>query len=135
MKNGFTWLMAALLGTAAVATACGGEKSTTPEGGGGASSGGEPALVVTDQAEWDSLAGSGKTSFDTACGACHPGGEADLGPKLKGHQESSADMMKQIRQGSGRMKPVGTDRLPESEEKGLLVYLATLGAVGDVKGP
>jgi mono/diheme cytochrome c family protein len=134
MKNGFTWLMAALLGTAAVATACGGEK-TTPEGGGAASSGGEPTLVISDQAEWDSLASSGKTSFDTACGACHPGGEADLGPKLKGHQESTADMMKQIRQGSGRMKPVGTDRLPETEEKGLLVYLATLGAVSDVKGP
>jgi mono/diheme cytochrome c family protein len=126
--------MAALLGTAAVATACGGDKSTTPESG-AASSGGEPALVISDQAEWDSLAASGKTSFDTACGSCHPGGEADLGPKLKGHQESTADMMKQIRQGSGRMKPVGTDHLPESEEKGLLVYLATLGAVGDVKGP
>jgi mono/diheme cytochrome c family protein len=134
MKNGLTWLMAALLGTALTAAACGGEKSTTPEGG-AASAGGEPTLVVTDQAEWDSLAASGKTSFDTACGACHPGGEADLGPKLKGHQESSADMMRQIRQGSGRMKPVGTDRLPETEEKGLLVYLATLGAVSDVKGP
>lgn len=134
MKNGFTYLTAALLGTAAVAAACGGEKSTTPESG-AASSGGEPSLVITDQAEWDTLAASGKTSFDTACGACHPGGEADLGPKLKGHQESSADMMKQIREGSGRMKPVGVDRLPESEEKGLLVYLASLGAVSDVKGP
>jgi hypothetical protein len=133
MKNGLTWLMAALLGTAAAATACGGEK-TTPEGG-GASAGGEPAMVVSDQAEWDSLLASGKTSFDTACGACHPGGEADLGPKLKGHGESMADMMKQIRQGSGRMKPIGTDKLPESEEKGILVYLASIGAVGDVKGP
>lgn len=136
MKNGLTWLMASLLGAAVAASACGGEKSTTPESGGGAASaGGEPTLVITDQAEWDSLAASGKTSFDTACGACHPGGEADLGPKLKGHQESTADMMKQIRNGSGRMKPVGTDRLPETEEKGLLVYLATLGAVSDVKGP
>ena len=134
MKNGLTWFGAALLGTAVAAGACGGEK-TTPEGGGSASSGGEPALVISDQAEWDSLLASGKGSFDTACGACHPGGEADLGPKLKGHQESTADMMRQIRQGSGRMKPIGTDKLPESDEKGLLVYLASLGAVGDVKGP
>jgi mono/diheme cytochrome c family protein len=134
MKNGLTWLLAALLGTAAATSACGGEK-TTPESGGGASAGGEPALVISDQAEWDSLLASGKSSFDTACGACHPGGEADLGPKLKGHQEATADMMKQIRQGSGRMKPIGTDKLPESDEKGLLVYLASIGAVGDVKGP
>ena len=134
MKKGWTWLSAAaLLGTAALA-ACGGEKSTTPESG-AASSGGEPSLVISDQAEWDSLLASGKTSFDTACGACHPGGEADLGPKLKGHAESMKDMMTQIRQGSGRMKPIGTDKLPESDEKGLLVYLASIGAVGDVKGP
>lgn len=135
MKKGWTWLSAALLGAAAVTcVACGGEKSTTPESG-AASSGGEPALVVTDQAEWDGLLASGKTAFDTACGACHPGGEADLGPALKGHQESTADMMKQIRQGSGRMKPIGTDKLPESDEKAILVYLASIGAVGDVKGP
>jgi len=133
MKNGLTWLAAALLGTAAATSACGGEK-TTPEGG-GASAGGEPALVISDQAEWDSLLASGQSSFDTACGACHPGGEADLGPKRKGHQESMADMMKQIREGSGRMKPIGTDKLPESDEKALLVYLASIGAVGDVKGP
>ena len=132
MKNGFSWLTAALFGTAALAAACGGK--TTPEGG-AEGSGGEPAMVITDQAEWDALAASGKTSFDNACGACHPGGEADLGPALKGHQESTADMMRQIREGSGRMKPIGTDKLPESEEKALLVYLASIGAVGDVKGP
>lgn len=134
MKKGWTWLTAALLSASAAAAACGGEKSTTPEQG-AASSGGEPSMVISDQAEWDSLSTQGKTAFDTACGACHPGGEADLGPAIKGHQESTADMMKQIREGSGRMKPVGTDRLPESEEKALLVYLATIGAVGDVKGP
>lgn len=134
MKNGFTWLAAALLSTTSLVVACGGEKSTTPEEG-AASAGGEPAMVITDQAEWDTLAAQGQSAFETACGACHPGGEADLGPAIKGHQETTAHMMKQIREGSGRMKPVGTDRLPESDEKALLVYLATIGAVGDVKGP
>jgi cytochrome c5 len=133
MKKGWTWLSAALLSTAALA-ACGGEKSTTPEPG-AASSGGEPSLVITDQGEWDTLSAQGKTAFDNTCGTCHPGGEADLGPALKGHQESSADMMKQVREGSGRMKPIGVDKLPQSEEKALLVYLASIGAVGDVKGP
>jgi len=134
MKNGLTWLTAALLTTAVASYACGGEKTTTPTEG-ASSAGGEPALVITDQAEWDSLVGQGKSSFDTACGACHPGGEADLGPKLKGHMEPTDHMTRQIRQGSGRMKPVGTDRLPEDQMKGLLVYLASIQAVGDVKGP
>lgn len=135
MKNGLTWtLTTALLTTAVASYACGGAKTSAPQEG-AASSGGEPALVITDQAEWDTLATQGKTSFDTACGACHPGGDADLGPKLRGDMEASAEMTRQIREGSGRMKPVGTDRLPEDQMKGLLVYLASIQAVGDVKGP
>lgn len=131
---GFSWITTALAASALALTACGGGGGATSEGA-GAASGGEPALVITDQAEWDALTTSGKTSFDRACGTCHPDGEADLGPALKGHREPSAHMTKQIRQGSGRMAPVGEDKLPEAEMKGLLVYLATLDAVGDVKGP
>ena len=113
--------------------ACGG--GAAESGGGAAAAGGEPAMVITDQAEWDTLASEGQASFEKACGACHPGGEADLGPALKGHQIAMASMTTQIREGSGRMKPIGEDKLPESEMKGLMVYLATLDAVGDVKGP
>jgi mono/diheme cytochrome c family protein len=127
------WITTALAMGALSLAACGGG-GTAPEGG-AAAAGGEPAIVVADQAEWDTLAASGKESFDRTCGSCHPGGEADLGPALKGHMESVADMTKQIREGSGRMKPVGEDKLPEAEMKGLMVYLATLSAVGDVKGP
>jgi mono/diheme cytochrome c family protein len=116
------------------ALACGGGGGSTPEGG-GAAAGGEPALVITDQAEWDSLSASGKESFDRACGTCHPGGDADLGPAIKGHALSMADMTKQIREGSGRMQPVDENKLPEAEMKGVMVYLATIQAVGDVKGP
>ena len=132
MKTGWTWITTSLAVGSLALCACG--KGETSEGG-AAASGGEPALVIADQAEWESLSTAGKTSFDTACGSCHPGGEADLGPALKGHQESSAKMTKQIREGSGRMAPIGEDKLPESEMKGLLVYLSTLGAVGDVQGP
>jgi mono/diheme cytochrome c family protein len=134
MKNGLTWLATGMLTVAVASYACGGDKTTAPQEG-AASAGGEPALVITDQAEWDSLAASGKTSFDTACGACHPGGEADLGPVLKGKNKTTALMTQQIREGSGKMKPVGPDRLPEEEMKGLMVYLASIDAVGDVKGP
>lgn len=134
MKNGLSWLATALITAAVASSACGGEKTTTPQGG-AASSGGEPALVIADQGEWDTLVSQGKTSFDATCGSCHPGGEADLGPALKGHAESTADMTRQIREGSGRMKPIGPDKLPDDQLKGVLVYLSTIGAVGDVKGP
>ncbi len=133
MTTGWTWITSSLAAGALALCACG--KGGASSEGGAASSGGEPALVVSDKAEWDTLAASGKTSFENACGSCHPGGEADLGPAVKGHQESSAKMKKQIREGSGRMAPIGEDKLPESEMKGLLVYLSTIGAVGDVQGP
>jgi mono/diheme cytochrome c family protein len=136
MKTGsslFTKSLATGLLVAAVC-ACGPEKSQS-SGGGAESAGGEPSIVISDQAEWDELAEAGKTSFDTACGDCHPGGEKDLGPELKGEKIASSKMVTQIREGSGQMKPIGEDKLPEAEMKGLLVYLATLNAVGDVKGP
>jgi mono/diheme cytochrome c family protein len=134
MKMSCTWITTALTAGALLLTACGKGGSETSEGG-GAASGGEPAIVITDQAEWDTLASAGKESYDRACGTCHPGGEADLGPALKGEETAAAKMTKQIREGSGKMAPIGEDKLPEAEMKGLLVYLASIDAVGDVKGP
>jgi mono/diheme cytochrome c family protein len=133
MNKCSTWISAALIGSALVA--CGGGKSETAAASSAASAGGEPTIVVADAAEWESLLAGGKSSYDTACGACHPGGEADLGPALKGTHESVAEMTRQIREGSGRMKPVGEDRLPESEMKGLMVYLASMEAVVGVQKP
>jgi mono/diheme cytochrome c family protein len=134
MKSGWTWIATSLLAGAIALSACGPEKSKTSEGGEEAA-GGEPALVISDQAEWDSLVASGAESFEAACGTCHPGGEADLGPALKGENKSSKKMTSQIREGSGKMAPIGEDKLPEAEMKGVLVYLATIKAVGDIKGP
>jgi len=133
MKSGWTWIATSLLAGAIALSACGPEKKTSE--GGEEASGGEPALVISDQAEWDSLVASGAESFETACGTCHPGGEADLGPALKGENKSSKKMTSQIREGSGKMAPIGEDKLPEAEMKGVLVYLASIKAVGDIKGP
>ncbi len=94
-----------------------------------------PSIVIEDTAEWEALVAQGEESYVKACGACHPGGDADLGPKLKGGKGSVAWMTKQIREGSGRMRPIGPDQLAESEMKGLMVYMRTLDAVADVKGP
>lgn len=133
MKTGWSWITTSLAMCALTIGACG--KGGESSEGGAEAAGGEPVVVVTDKAEWDSLAAAGETTFENACGNCHPGGEADLGPKLKGHMEPSAKMKRQIRKGSGRMAPIGADKLPESEMAGLFVYLATIGAVGDIKSP
>jgi mono/diheme cytochrome c family protein len=95
----------------------------------------DAAPAAPSAAEWESLTTAGKTSFDMACGSCHPGGEADLGPALKGHMEPIDHMTKQIREGSGRMKPIDTTTLPEDQMKGLMVYLSSIGAVAGVQGP
>jgi mono/diheme cytochrome c family protein len=134
MSSNWLGLASASLALALAACGGGGGGETSSEGA-AATAGGEPAIVITDQTEWDSLASAGKSTFDVACGACHPGGEADLGPALKGHMVTTANMTKQIREGSGRMKPIDEAHLPEDQMRGLMVYLATLGAVGDVKGP
>ncbi|HEY6879671.1 MAG TPA: cytochrome c [Polyangiales bacterium] len=134
MMTGWKWIAGSLLTGALVLSACGSKTSESSEGG-EATSGGEPEIVIADKAEWDSLLAAGQTSYDNACGSCHPGGEADLGPKLKGHAEPVAMMRKQIRQGSGRMAPIGEDKLPEAEMKGLFVYLSSIDAVEGVKGP
>ncbi len=133
MTKRLFWIAAALSASSLGVSACGG--GSTEASGAAPASGGEPALVITDAAEWESLSATGKTSYDRACGTCHPGGEADLGPALKGEMSSMADMTRQIREGSGRMKPIDETKLPEEEMRGLMVYLATIGAVGDVKGP
>jgi mono/diheme cytochrome c family protein len=119
--------------------ACGGA-GATPETAATAeaatpTAGGEAMFVVADAAEWTSLLESGKAAFDGSCGACHPGGEGDLGPTLMNISFDSGKMHTQIREGSKRMRPVAEDRLPENDLKGLFVYLASLGAVSDVQQP
>lgn len=133
MTNGFTWMRRAITASALALTACGG--GAAEPAGGEPASGGEPAIVITDAAEWEALTASGKVSYDRACGACHPGGEADLGPAIKGHALTMAAMTTQIREGSGRMRPIDATKLPEEEMRGIMVYMATLSAVSDVKGP
>ena len=129
------WLPALCASSALLLAACGGKGgATTPEAA-EATSGGEPAITVTDATEWDGLLSQGKTSFDATCGSCHPGGDADLGPSLKGHMEPYDHMVRQIREGSGRMKPIDTTALPDDQMRGLMVYLSSLGAVAGVKGP
>jgi hypothetical protein len=44
-------------------------------------------------------------------------------------------MRTQIRNGSGRMRPIPANRLPDSQMDGLMAYLSTFGAVQGVQRP
>ncbi len=71
----------------------------------------------------------GRAAFTRACDTCHPGGDEDIGPRIIGKNFSVARMTKQIREGSGRMRPVPPTRLPESQMDNLMAYLQTIRAV------
>jgi mono/diheme cytochrome c family protein len=98
------------------------------------------AKPATDQAQpskadWKDLVQRGQRRFDKACGNCHPDGEEDLGPSIIGIRWSVPRMTKQIRNGSGKMKPISKKRLPESEMDPLMAYMSTFRAVKGINQP
>lgn len=71
----------------------------------------------------------GEARYDAMCSLCHPGGEADIGPAIRDIQWSPERVRTQIRDGSGRMRPIGPDRLSDEDMEAMLAYLVTLGTV------
>ena len=53
----------------------------------------------------------GKELFSAHCDDCHPGGEEDVGPSLIGDPHTPPQIRKQVREGSGKMKPFPEKRL------------------------
>jgi mono/diheme cytochrome c family protein len=113
------------------AIGCGGGSSEEPSAEGGESSGGEGETSAADyegpitSTEVD----RGKDLFATHCDDCHPGGEEDVGPSLIGDPHSPADLRRQIREGSGKMRPFAEKRLNAEDLEALLAYLASINAV------
>lgn len=71
----------------------------------------------------------GKELFDTLCGDCHPGGEGDVGPSLVAEPHTPERLRQQIREGSGKMRPFGENRLSDADMETVLAYLASIHAV------
>jgi mono/diheme cytochrome c family protein len=71
----------------------------------------------------------GKEMFDALCGDCHPGGESDVGPSLIADPHTPPQIRKQIREGSGKMKPFSEKRLGPDDMEAVLAYLASINAV------
>lgn len=108
----------------AILAACGGG-AETPEGE--ASSGGDVALYEGEVASTD-VAG-GAEQFESFCGDCHPDGEEDVGPSLIAHPHTAAELRKQVREGSGKMRPTSVARLSDENLEAMLAYLQTINAV------
>jgi mono/diheme cytochrome c family protein len=71
----------------------------------------------------------GREIFAAHCDDCHPDGGEDVGPSLTADAHSPAQIRKQIREGSGRMKPFPEKRLSDDDLEHILAYLASINAV------
>ena len=90
---------------------------------------------VDPRVAWRQSVGRGRSVFRQACDTCHPNGEDDLGPTLRRIRWTTRAMRRQIRQGSGRMRPIPESQLPERYMDDLMAYLSTFGAVVGVERP
>jgi mono/diheme cytochrome c family protein len=108
--------------------ACGGGGGDAEEGGGGGTSGGEVAAEFDGPVQSTDVA-TGQARFDAICGACHPGGNEDIGPTIRGIGWAAGRVRQQARQGRGRMRPVNATRLSNEDLESVLAFLQTIGTV------
>ena len=114
-----TWMLGLVWGLAA----CSGGSSPSSE----ASSGGDAAQYEGPIASTDVQ--RGEEQFELYCADCHPDGEEDVGPSLIADPHPPATLRRQIREGSGKMRPFSENRLSDEDLEAILAYMNTLGAV------
>ncbi|MDH5671008.1 MAG: cytochrome c [Myxococcales bacterium] len=110
---------------ALVLVGCGGGGAEEPEAGG--AEGGETSEYGGPIASTD--VDHGKEVYGTHCDDCHPDGQEDVGPSLIAEPHSPADLRKQVREGSGKMRPFSPNRLSDDDLEAMLAYLDSIGAV------
>jgi len=113
----------ALVLSGALIACSGGAEEPSGEG----SSGGEDATYAGPIASTD--VAHGKEVFAANCDDCHPDGEEDVGPSLTADPHTPADLRKQVREGSGKMRPFPEKRVSNEDLEALLAYLASINAV------
>ncbi len=90
---------------------------------------------MTPQERWRAQVRVGRRWFNMRCDLCHPNGEEDIGPRIRGIGWPVARMRRQIRRGSGEMDPIPPARLPSMRMDEVMVYLSTIGAVRGLSRP
>jgi cytochrome c553 len=109
-----------------LAVGCGGGGASEPEGE--ASSGGEGGSEYEGPVASTDVA-HGQEVFASFCDDCHPDGGEDVGPSLIADPHTAAYIRKQIREGSGKMRPFSEKRLSNDDMEALLAWLASVNAV------
>jgi cytochrome c5 len=71
----------------------------------------------------------GRQRYDRVCGRCHPGGEEDVGPRLRDLNWAEDRMVRTIREGTGRMRPIAPSKLPDADMPALMTFLRSMRAV------
>ena len=71
----------------------------------------------------------GKELFSAHCDDCHPGGEEDVGPSLIADPHPPGYIRKQIRAGSGKLRPFPEKRLSDQDMETILAWMASVNAV------
>lgn len=108
-----------------LAVGCG---SSAESGEAEQSAGGESASYEGPVGSTDAVAG--KDKFDTFCSDCHgEGGVGGDAPDLTAEAHTPAQLRQQIREGSGKMRPIPEKRLSGEDMETVLAYLASINAV------
>ena len=140
MHHGKTVFGGAALSAWILVTGCGGgaaaSHETTPqptasaggEGGAASVTSAEGTASTAGAASPEMLAAGGER-FEAVCGLCHPGGDEDNGPSIKDIHWDAPRMRAQIRNGSGRMRPISAARLSDEDLEKVVAWLGTIGAV------
>jgi mono/diheme cytochrome c family protein len=118
------------LASVAALSACGGgggASGGTTEASAAESSGGGESEYAGEIASADIE--KGKTLYGTYCDDCHPDGGSDVGPSLIDDPHPAPALRKQIREGSGKMKPISEKRLKNEDMEAILAYLDSIKAV------
>lgn len=84
---------------------------------------------------WRNQVGAGRAVFDRVCGICHPEGEEDIGPDIRGKRFTERRVTTIIRVGMGEMDAIPQRKLPDRYMDELMAYLSTLGTVRGVQRP
>ncbi len=86
-----------------------------------------PTAAPTKPASAPVPAGSadaGGKLFAASCNGCHPGGNAGLGPGLKG--VSAAEVIRVVREGKGAMPAFAPGQLSDQQLQDIVAYLGSL---------
>ena len=117
--------LAATLGAAPFAVACGGDTSADE---GEHHSGGENAAAYAGPITGTDVA-AGQALYEEHCNNCHPGGEAGYGPAVANIGWDAGHMRMQIREGEGRMPAFGEDQLDAAGLENMILYIQSIGGV------